>query len=158
MGMVADIFEELWNTELKYKGVRVNIFGIPRFKDYSRNSMQVTLSRLHKNGYVESKNRQWFLTEKGKTRLNRNKLKQLDLIPIINSPKNLLVMFDIPEQKKKEREWFRKHLRKLDYIMIQKSVWVGPSPLPKEFIDYIKSIKLRDTIKTFKLEKGYTIK
>jgi hypothetical protein len=42
-----------------------------------------------------------------------------------------------------------------DYIMIQKSVWVGPSPLPKEFVEYVKSINLQDSIKTFKLENSY---
>ena len=39
--------------------------------------------------------------------------------------------------------------------MIQKSVWVGPSPLPKEFMNYISKIGLKSTIKTFKLAKGY---
>ena len=28
--------------------------------------------------------------------------------------------------------------KKFHYVMIQKSVWRGPSPLPKEFLDYIK--------------------
>ncbi len=46
-------------------------------------------------------------------------------------------------------------LKKFGYIMIQKSVWVGPSPLPKEFKDYMKEIKLDKCIKTFKLEKSY---
>ena len=64
-------------------------------------------------------------------------------------------MFDIPVEKKGEREWFRWHLKKFGYIMIQHSVWVGPSPLPKEFLDYVKSIKLDKCIKTFKLEKPY---
>ncbi|MCX6717161.1 MAG: hypothetical protein NTU76_00605 [Candidatus Taylorbacteria bacterium] len=40
--------------------------------------------------------------------------------------------------------------------MIQRSVWVGPSPLPKDFIDYVKSIGLRDKLKTFKLAKSYS--
>jgi hypothetical protein len=39
--------------------------------------------------------------------------------------------------------------------MIQKSVWVGPSPLPKEFMDYVKEIGLKDNLKTFKLAKSY---
>lgn len=42
--------------------------------------------------------------------------------------------------------------------MIQRSVWVGPSPLPKEFLDYVKEIKLEDKFKTFKLSKGYNTK
>ena len=65
-------------------------------------------------------------------------------------------MYDIPHEKKKERDWFRRHLKKFNYIMIQKSVWVGPSPLPKDFLDYVKSIGLLNQLKTFKLAKSYT--
>ena len=72
-----------------------------------------------------------------------------------NSPKNLIVMFDIPETKKAEREWLRWHLKKFHYQMIQKSVWVGPSPLPKDFLDYWTDLKIKDGLKTFKLAKGY---
>jgi len=64
-------------------------------------------------------------------------------------------MFDISESKKAEREWFRWNLKKFNFIMIQKSVWVGPSPLPKEFLNYIKKIGLKESIRTFKLAKPY---
>ena len=73
-----------------------------------------------------------------------------------DSPKNLILMYDVVEEKKKERDWFRRQLKNFDYIMIQRSVWVGPSPLPKEFLDYVKSIGLQDHLKTFKLAKAYT--
>ena len=72
-----------------------------------------------------------------------------------DAPKNLIVMFDIPESKKGEREWFRWHLKRGGYVMIQKSVWVGPSPLPKEFLKYLETIGLKDLIKTFKLARDY---
>ena len=72
-----------------------------------------------------------------------------------NAPKNLVVMYDIPHEKKKERDWFRRQLVNFDYEMIQKSVWVGPSPLPKEFMDYVKFIGLEDKLKTFKLARPY---
>jgi len=72
-----------------------------------------------------------------------------------NSPKDLLIVYDIEENKKKERDWFRRHLKRFHFIMIQRSVWVGPSPLPKEFSDYLKEIKLGDSLKTFKLARGY---
>ncbi|MFH0755359.1 MAG: CRISPR-associated endonuclease Cas2 [bacterium] len=71
------------------------------------------------------------------------------------SPKNLIIIYDIPEEKRKERDWFRRHLKKFNYIMIQKSVWVGPSPLPKDFFDYVKSIGLLNKLKTFKLAEPY---
>ena len=72
-----------------------------------------------------------------------------------DAPKNLIVMYDIPHNLKKERDWFRRHLIRFGYIMIQKSVWVGPSPLPKNFLDYLKEIKIGDKLRTFKLAKTY---
>jgi CRISPR-associated endonuclease Cas2 len=75
-----------------------------------------------------------------------------------DTPKNLIVMYDIPHDKKKERDWFRRHLKKFNYEMIQKSVWIGPSPLPKNFLEYLKEIKIGDNFKTFKLAKSYNSK
>ncbi len=73
-----------------------------------------------------------------------------------NTPKNLIVMYDIPHNLKKERDWFRRQLIKFGYVMIQKSVWVGPSPLPKSFLDYLNEIKIGNNFKTFKLAKPYS--
>jgi hypothetical protein len=72
------------------------------------------------------------------------------------SPRNMVVMYDIPKDKRKERNWFRRHLQKFDYIMIQKSVWVGPSPLPKDFLKYVKLIGLSNKLVTLKLAKPYS--
>lgn len=71
-------------------------------------------------------------------------------------PKNLIVIYDIPENMKKERNWFRRQLINFGYEMIQRSVWVGPSPLPKEFKTYLKLIGLRDKLQTFRLAKPYS--
>ena len=70
-------------------------------------------------------------------------------------PKNLLLIYDIPEERKKERDWFRRQLISFDFLMIQRSVWVGPSPLPAEFLAYVKRIGLHKQFKTFKLSKPY---
>lgn len=72
-----------------------------------------------------------------------------------NDPKNLLLMFDVPESRKAERNWLRLHLKIFQYLMIQKSVWVGPSPLPKQFKAHVKEMGLDVFIKTFKLAKSY---
>jgi len=67
-------------------------------------------------------------------------------------------MYDIPHTRKKERDWFRRQLKNFDFIMIQKSVWVGPSPLPVDFLSYLKRIGLQKEFKIFKLAKPYTNK
>lgn len=114
-----------------YKGMRVNSFGIP-------------ISGSKKRIRIKEKNRK------------RDFYKTAFPSPFSkSSPKNLIVMYDIPHFQKKERDWFRRHLIRFGYVMIQKSVWVGPSPLPKEFLTYLKEIKIGDDFKTFKLAKGY---
>lgn len=157
MALVEEILKELWNTSAHSKGGRVNLFGIPRFKKKSFGSMRTTIYRLHKRNLLEKQDSGWFLTTAGRKYLNKRQdsLKQFFSSSRKDSNRNLIVMFDIPQPRKAEREWLRWHLKKFNFIMIQKSVWVGPSLLPKEFIDYIKKIKLKDSIKTFKLAKSY---
>jgi len=115
-----------------YKGVKTNSFGIPIF-----------LLGGNKRIKIEGRKKKFYNTS--------------FISPFKkDSPKNLIVMYDIPSSKRKERNWFRRHLIKFGYIMVQKSVWVGPSPLPKEFIKYVKEIGLKKELKTFRLSKSYT--
>ncbi|OGI57438.1 CRISPR-associated endonuclease Cas2 [Candidatus Nomurabacteria bacterium RIFCSPHIGHO2_02_FULL_37_13] len=115
-----------------YKGMRVNAFGLPVLK-------------YKKQNRIKKKNRK------------RNFYHTAFSSPFTKDlPKNLILMYDVTEEKKKERDWFRRQLKNFDYIMIQRSIWVGPSPLPKEFLDYVKAIGLSEHLKTFKLAKAYT--
>ena len=92
---------------LVYKGVKVSNLGLPLFNSFKKEQ---------ENKYSKKRN-PYKITFS-------NHFKN-------DSPKNLIVMYDIPHNMKVERDWFRRHLIKFGYIMIQKSVWVGPSPLPK---------------------------
>ncbi|MEI6280793.1 MAG: hypothetical protein WCP17_02215 [bacterium] len=157
MSIIFDILEELSHTTLRYKGVRVNLLGIPKLSSYKYGSLKSGISQLKKKQYILKNNFGWVLTLEGKKYLKRkyNSLMQFDSPFFKNDPKNLLIMFDIPQTKKAEREWLRWHLKKFNYIMIQKSVWRGPSPLPKEFLIYIKKIGLRENLKMLKISKTY---
>jgi len=157
MSLVYEILKELSSTSLNYKGARVNLFGIPKFKSHSKNSLSGVLSYLKKSALVEDVNSVLRITPKGQKYMKRkyDSLKQFNFKFSKDKPKDLIVMFDIPETKKVEREWLRWHLKKFNYSMIQKSVWVGPSPLPKEFLDYVEKIKIKSGLKTFKLAREY---
>ena len=155
--LIDEILDNLWNKTVNYKGVRVNLLGIPRFKKYPEGSVRSTIYRLRTKGFIEQDGKYYYLTKLGHSYIaSSKKLKHFNNTFKKEAPKTLMVMFDIPEEQKAEREWFRFHLRKFGYIMIQKSVWVGPPPLPKEFLVYVKKIKLNNHIKTFKLAKAYT--
>lgn len=141
----------------RYKGMPVSMLGLPTIFPYKKQSINNALYQLNKNKYISKENDCILLSPYGRKYVENKKIRLMTFDSFFKkeSPKNLIVMFDIPEAKKAEREWFRFHLRKFDYEMIQKSVWVGPSPLPKDFLDYIKDIKLKECIKTFKLAKPY---
>mgnify|MGYP001567770419 CR=1 FL=1 len=160
MGLIYEILKELNNTTLYYKGIKVNLLGLPKFENYSRNTISGSLAYMRKKGFLEYDEEKIKITRQGKEYIKRkfDSLKQFDYKFEKDAPKNLIVMFDIPETKKAEREWLRWHLKKFNYSMIQKSVWVGPSPLPKEFLEYVKKIGIQDGFKTFKLAKGYKFK
>ena len=143
---------------LRYKGIKVGFLGLPDFEHYKYQTLANRFSDLRHKGFIkEMSNGEYIITSKGRTFLEKRKnmLKKFETDKDKNSPKNLLIIYDIEEGRKKERDWFRFHLKKFHFTMIQRSVWVGPSPLPKEFSDYLKEIKLGDNLKTFKLAKGY---
>jgi len=156
MSIVFDILNELSRSSLNYKGVCVNLFGIPRLSSHKYGSLKSGISQLKRKQYITKDHTGWFLTPKGRKYLKRkhDSLTQFNSPFSKNDSKNLLIMFDIPETKKAEREWLRWHLKKFNYIMIQKSVWRGPSPLPKEFLDYIRKIRLQKNLKMLKVSKS----
>jgi CRISPR-associated endonuclease Cas2 len=155
MSLVLNILKEVYEAEFNYKGVRVNGFGIPTAFLASGKSERDTLYRLSREGYIKKDEGGWRITNQGKS-----KLKKADYLKSFHSPfssqskRNLLLTFDIPESQKVKREWLRMHLKEFNYKMVQRSVWVGPSPLPKEFLDYLKEIKIEKYIKTIKLSKN----
>lgn len=145
----------------KYKGIRTSLFGLPDFKYYKYQTLANKFYNLKKNGYVKEINGEYVITYKGEDFLNKktkNFLKKFEPNKTKEDPKNLLILYDIPQEKTRERNWFRRELKKFHYIMIQKSVWVGPSPLPNDFINYLKEVGLEQEIQTFKLENGYNRK
>ena len=151
------ILKLLFEPTCRYKGMSISMLGLPAMFPYKKQSINNALSGLYKNGYASRENDFISLLPKGRKYIENKKAKLVTFDSPFNkeSFKNLLLMFDIPEAKKAEREWFRFHLRKFGYVMLQRSVWVGPSPLPKDFWDYVREIKLQDCIKTFKLAKPY---
>lgn len=118
--------------KFRYKGMSVDIFGLPSVNDFRDKK---DCSKILKRQYLRS-----FISNFTK-----------------GAPKNLLLIYDIPHARKKERDWFRRQLKNFDFIMVQKSVWVGPSPLPTEFSAYLKRIGLEKEFKTFKLAKSYIV-
>jgi hypothetical protein len=154
MSIILDILKEMYDKELNYKGYRCNIFGIPKLSAYEKRAISLAINKLKRLAYVIAEGEQWKLTEKGKQYYiqKRNSFKQFNS-PVNNGVQNLIFIFDIPEPRKAERDWLRAQLKNLNFKLIQNSVWLGYSPLPKDFVEYLKEIKLNKCIKTFKVSR-----
>jgi len=64
----------------------------------------------------------------------------------------VMVLFDIPEKKRKIRNWLRSQLKLWDFEMLQQSVWLGKGPLPKEFTIRLRLLGVSECVKVFKIQ------
>ncbi|KKQ88115.1 MAG: hypothetical protein UT09_C0003G0017 [Parcubacteria group bacterium GW2011_GWF2_38_8] len=64
----------------------------------------------------------------------------------------VMVLFDIPEKKRKTRNWLRSQLKLWDFEMLQQSVWLGKGPLPKEFNARLCLLDINECVKIFKIQ------
>ncbi len=133
-------------------GVSLSILALPLFSVYKQKTIQNAISRLKQQQFVAFEGRHMVLSKKGKQYLANRKvlLRMFDPASLKSRPKSLIIVFDIPEDRKAEREWFRRQLKDFGYEMIQRSVWFGPGPLPSEFVEYVVSINLSESVKVFK--------
>jgi DNA-binding transcriptional regulator PaaX len=117
-------------------------------------AIKQSLWRLKKAGFVAKKGREFYLTKKGK-----------ELARCISGRKNIIekkwdrkfrvVVFDIPEKKRKTRDWLRQELMLLNYKKLQESVFAGKFPLPEDLIKNIKSHEIGNCVNYMLVEKIY---
>lgn len=120
----------------------------------SNSSLSVTLLRLRKNDFVLKDSEGWRITDKGIGEVRR--VSNLYITSPFNpkSLKNTIVAFDIPEGDRKIRNWTRNQLKIFSYNMLQQSLWFGPGPLPKEFIDRLKTLGIKKNVKIFSIKQN----
>ena len=111
--------------------------------------LRATLSRLKKNGLVDSRNNYWMIVRKGIDRLRSPERTIRRSAKTPAGQKNMIILFDIPELEKRKRAWLRAELTLLGFVLLQKSAWFGPGPLPKEFIKKLHSLEILPYLKFF---------
>lgn len=117
---------------------------------------------LKKQGLIrkdDSKGRKktrWFITGKGKEKLAK-RVERTDIYLPRKDKVFRVIIFDVPEAKKKDRIWLREILRRLGFSLLQKSVWVGKRALPEEFFFDLKKHSLLPHVHIFEVEKEGSI-
>jgi DNA-binding transcriptional regulator PaaX len=64
-----------------------------------------------------------------------------------------MVFFDIPEQRRRDRDMFRRQLKYLGYQKLQQSIWVSPYEVLKETQGLIKNYKLGRFVRLLLVEE-----
>ncbi len=64
-----------------------------------------------------------------------------------------MVIFDIPEDIRKRRDYFRSGLKRLKYQKLQQSIWICPYDVLKDTQELIKYLKLTPFVKLLLIEE-----
>lgn len=144
--VIKDIALELgtgW-ARIPYKGVRYSnfdIYGNDLRKKYTG------FKNLEKRGLIKMNNDRFSFTKSGQKWLSLS-LKRY-FIKQSNGKwdkKWRIVIFDIPEELHSARVRFRRKLKSLGFVMLQKSVFVFPYPCHEEIGDICNKLEVSDCV------------
>ena len=113
-------------------------YGFSLYRDNSLNSQTLYqgIYSLKRYGYLKEKSirhkKKLYLTPKGRITIIKNILKQKKKKKIKWDRKWRLIIFDIPEASRKDRDFLRKELAWIGFKELQKSVWIFPYDFEKE--------------------------
>jgi len=144
---------------------RQNQIIAPRYVDSRQTKVRFNdlIYRLRKDGLVyegkKDKGNFLGLTNKGKVILEKirgEKTRSLPTTKYKNEDEKTfkIIIFDIPEQEKRKRNWLRSALKNLKFEMLQKSVWAGKAKLPSEFMEDLKSMNLLPYVEIFGVNRS----
>ena len=117
---------------------------------FDRRRLKAEIKRLQVTGVIEESSQDseliFRLTQKGKEKVMKYKLDELSLLKRKWDGKWRLVIYDIPKGKKNQAEAFRRLLKKLQMLQLQKSVYLTPYACRDE-IEFLKSLyKIQDYV------------
>lgn len=113
-----------------------------------------SLKGLEESGLVETRHsgQQSYsrLTREGKKKVHSLKLEQDSVLfdPSWDG-KWRIVMLDLPEERKSERDGLRYLLKKAGFVMLKNSVWISPHPFEHLFMNIKKDLNLTTEIMIF---------
>jgi len=114
------------------------------------------ISYLRKKGYLNIKDlnnkKAVIITPKGMEKILYTKVK-LNKIKKRQDKKWQMVIFDIPENKRKSRDLFRIQLKYLGYKKLQRSIWVCPYDVLKLTQRLVKNHKLDRFVRLLLVEE-----
>ena len=153
-----------YENQKKKQGRETERYQRKIFREQKRR-LSKYLSKLKQDGLIatktKDKNKEIVITKKGQLKLNtliynpkifKNRYQKEASLELI------IATFDIPEEYRKERDWFRSILKLLDFKMVHKSVWLGQIKIPKELLMDLESRKILEYIEFLGVTKRGSLK
>jgi DNA-binding transcriptional regulator PaaX len=172
-GEILDTLTYFGYTET-YRHFRGLPSKIPKRKPILENALEKLQERQKiskliyklKNDGLIVKNRDkkiWGITNEGKNKIKKLTQEVLGIqlksgYKVEQSDELKIVIFDIPESMKEKRRWLRDVLRNLKFTMLQKSVWIGKTILPENFIKDSREQNILKYIEIIVVTKYGTLK
>ena len=121
-----------------YKGFRVN--GYNKLKVYRG------MKNLEQRGLITLSDNKFSFTANGKSWLQKSLIRYHRFKGTVWDKKWRIVIFDIPQELHKQRNYFRSKLKSMGFYMIQKSVFVIPYPCEEELGVICSQYKISDYV------------
>ena len=116
---------------------------------YNPDSFSRTIHRLEQEGLIKKakkeKKTHLLLTQQGKRFIKEHR-EAVRGSPHSWDEKWRLVVFDIPEEKRKLRDYLRRYLITLGFGKVQRSIWISPYDFSGVIQRYARKLKLSDYI------------
>jgi len=153
---IGDTVEEVRDPLHLVSTAYEKMYGfVPR--QYKRHNFSLLVGRSFKTGYVERivKNGEAYLrlTSVGKEKIQRE-------FPIMSLSKKwnkkwIIVIFDIEESSRRQRNRLRNMLKNVGFGMLQQSVWITPLPIGQDMKEFISHQGFSDN--AFVLEVSHVL-
>lgn len=135
---IGDAVDEIRDPLRLVSSAYENMYGfVP--KQYRRHNFSLLVGRSFKTGYIERviKNGEAYLqlTSSGKEHIQRE-------FPIVSFSKQwnkkwIIVIFDIEEASRRQRNMLRNMLKNIGFGMLQQSAWITPLPIGQDVKEFI---------------------
>jgi len=113
------------------------------------------IQHLLRSGYFKKAGKnKYFLTTKALGKILELRIKRKIKDKKKLKKQYLVLIFDIPEERRKTRNLFRHQLKELGFEMIQKSVWITQQDILREMKALIEFCELGEEVKFFIAEKA----
>lgn len=152
---ILDFFSD--GSPLSWSETKQQLYGLPiRQKRIRASELFKSIEKVKRQGWLDKKVKNdeiyYSLTRQGRIKFllfkARTQRKE-------RGKQATIIIFDIPEEKRTFRNFLRRLLTQMKFTMIQRSVFITPYILPKEFFALLREMDLMQYVKVIEGEIRY---